>query len=69
MKHEKWRILLYGIILAVLILGSEFVSAETDGETLNLRQTIEAALKANLEPMNPVPPVIKTFITQSLLSL
>jgi outer membrane protein len=49
MKHKKWRILLYGIILACLLLRPGFVSAEADGETLNLRQTIEAALEANLE--------------------
>ena len=49
MKHKKWRILLYGIILGCLLLRPEFVSAEADGETLNLRQTIEAALQANLE--------------------
>ena len=49
MKHKKWRILLYGIILGCLLLRPGFVSAEADGETLNLRQTIEAALKANLE--------------------
>jgi len=49
MKHKKWRILLYGIILGCLLLRPGFVSAEADGETLNLHQTIEAALKANLE--------------------
>jgi outer membrane protein len=49
MKHKKWRILLYGIALTCLLLRPEFVSAEPDGETLDLRQTIEAALKANLE--------------------
>jgi len=49
MKHKKWRILLYGIILGCLLLRPGFVSAEADGETLNLRQTIEAALQANLE--------------------
>jgi outer membrane protein len=49
MKHKKWRLLLTGIVLGGLILRPGFVSAEADGETLNLRQTIEAALKANLE--------------------
>mgnify|MGYP001813394145 CR=1 FL=1 len=49
MKHKKWRLLLAGIILGGLILLPGFVSAEADGETLTLRQTIEAALKANLE--------------------
>jgi outer membrane protein len=49
MKHRKWRIIVYGIILGGLVLQPGFVFAETDGETLNLRQTIDAALKANLE--------------------
>jgi outer membrane protein len=49
MTHTKSRIALYSITLGCLLLLPGFVSAETDGGTLNLRQTIEAALKANLE--------------------
>jgi outer membrane protein len=45
MMHKKWRNLVYGITLGCLFLPPGLVSAET----LNLRQTIEAALEANLE--------------------
>lgn len=45
MMHKKWRNLVYGITLGCLLLPPGLVSAET----LNLRQTIEAALEANLE--------------------
>ena len=45
MMHKKWRNLVYGITLGCLLLPHGLVSAET----LNLRQTIEAALEANLE--------------------
>ena len=49
MKPNKLRIFQNSIILGCLLLLPGFVSAEADGETLNLRQTIEAALEANLE--------------------
>jgi outer membrane protein len=49
MKPDKLRNFLYGIILGCLLLLPGIVSAEADGGKLNLRQTIEAALKANLE--------------------
>ena len=45
MKHRKWRNLICGSTLGCLLLLSGPVSAET----LNLQQTIEAALEANLE--------------------
>ncbi len=45
MKLIKWRNILYGIILGCLLVLPGWVCAET----LNLRQTIEAALEANLE--------------------
>ena len=48
MKLNKLRIFQNSIILGCLLLLTGFVSAEADGGTLNLRQTIEAALKANL---------------------
>jgi len=47
--HKKWRILLYSITLGYLFLLPDFVTAEAVDGTFNLRQTIEAALKANLE--------------------
>ena len=49
MKPNKLRILLNGFVLGCLLLQSGFVSAEAVDRTFNLRQTIEAALKANLE--------------------
>jgi outer membrane protein len=49
MKPNKLRIFQKSIILGCLLLLPGFVSAEADGETLNLRQTIEAALEANLD--------------------
>ena len=49
MKFNKLRIFQNSIILGCLLLLPGFVSAEADGETLNLRQTIEAALEANLD--------------------
>jgi len=49
MTHKKWQILLYAITLGYLFLLPDFVTAEAVDGTFNLQQTIEAALKANLE--------------------
>ena len=47
--HKKWRILVYSMTLGFLILLPVFIAAEADDGRFNLSQTIEAALKANLE--------------------
>jgi outer membrane protein len=47
--HKKWRILVYSMTLEFLILLPVFIAAEADDGRFNLSQTIEAALKANLE--------------------
>ena len=47
--HKKWRILVYSMTLGFMILLPVFIAAEADDGRFNLSQTIEAALKANLE--------------------
>jgi len=49
MKPNKLRIFQNSIVLGCLLLLTGFVSAEANDGTLNLRQTIEAALEANLD--------------------
>jgi len=46
---NNWRILPAGIMLGWLLLAPVFESAQADNGSYNLRQTIEAALEANLE--------------------
>jgi len=47
--HKKMRIFLCSLTLGLLILLPVFIVAEANDGTFSLRQTIEAALEANLE--------------------
>ncbi len=49
MKQNKWSRLIFIIVFGYLLLLPGFGSAEAVDGMFNLSQTIEAALKANLE--------------------